>query len=135
MFKTIFKEFIPIMIINIMIIAGILVVKGAPSQVLPGVDGSGGIVVFSPLPEAFWFFPALACVVYIVLTVIQFFHESLFVPKTVLIAVIANLHVAIMLVKAGSVSSHLVAMLPSAGLLAAYVIWHLVSMRRKKVSS
>ncbi|MCK7504935.1 MAG: hypothetical protein MZV70_13220 [Desulfobacterales bacterium] len=53
-------------------------------------------------------------------------------PKTLFIAVIANLHVAIMLVKAGSLSSHLVAMLPSAGLLILYLAWHFTSKRRKR---
>lgn len=118
--KEIFKELIPINLINLMVVMGFQYVNAVPGRMSAAIEVPAGGVVASPDLHVLWIFPVVASVIYIVLTVLQFFVSGLFFPKTLIIFFVADLDLSLILYETGRIPSFFMGMIPSAVLVVLY---------------
>ncbi|MGE5238985.1 MAG: hypothetical protein ACM3ON_09300 [Chloroflexota bacterium] len=130
MAREILRELIPVNLINLMVIAGFQYVNVAPDRVPADIEVSAEGLVHVTEPLGFWLFPVAAAVVYIVLTIVQFFYTEIFLMKTLAVFFIGDLEVSIMLYEIGMISSPILGMMPFVLLLVLYV-WSEVFGRRR----
>lgn len=119
--REIFRELIPINLINLMVIMGFQYVNAVPRRMPGNIEVPAEGLVPSPDLNPLWIFPVVASVIYIVLTILQFFVRGVFAPKTLIIFFIADVDLSFILHETGRIPSFFTGMIPSAVLLVLYV--------------
>lgn len=131
MTKDLLKELIPINLVSLMVVVGMQYYRSALRQTAVIADALADSVTGLPAFHPFWLLPTVAGLVYIVMTLFQFLHPGLFIPKTLVIFTLADLHTSLVYHDIGSLDSVLLGMAPALTAGALYLLVAVIRRRRR----